>query len=343
VCGIGRGGKALESEISRRAVLVGAAAAAGGVALAGLASPRVADADVAVDPLLSGVVDFHVHSDPERSDFFARSLNDFEVAHKFAEVGARAVVLKNHYLITSDRAWLAREIVPNIQLFGGVALNLPVGGLNPAAIVTMARMKGGYGKVVWFPTFDGETHLKRFPRPDATPVPVVDADGELLPAARDCLKVIVDENLVLCSGHLSVAETLTLFRAARDLGVTRMLVTHALTDPARFSVSQMQEVVSLGGLMEHVYAGVLQGPNSLVPGLRAWTNIPIATYVDAIRQVGGQNFVLSTDLGQAENPIHPMGYKVFIMELMQAGISADEIDVMARRNPAGLLGLSGSA
>lgn len=95
--------------------------------------------------------------------------------------------------------------------------------------------------------------------------------------------------------------------------------------------------------MENVYVGTLQGPNSLVPGLRGWTNIPITTYVDAIRQVGAQNFVLSTDLGQAENPIHPMGYKVFAMELMQAGISADEIDVMARKNPARLLGLDGSA
>jgi hypothetical protein len=282
------------------------------------------EAQVAADPVLSGVIDFHVHSDPERTDFFARSLNDFEVSRKFAEVGARAIVLKNHYLITSDRAWLARQVVPNIELFGGVALNLPVGGLNPSA-------------------FDSESHLKRFPRQGATAVPVVDAGGELLPAALDCLKVIADENLVLCSGHLSVAETLALFRAARDVGVTQMLVTHALTDPARFTIPQMQEVASLGGLMENVYVGTLQGSNSLVPGLRGWTNIPIPTYVDAIRQVGAQNFVLSTDLGQAENPIHPMGYKVFIMELMDAGITADEIDLMARKNPARLLGLAGSA
>src|ERR671936_2662376 len=91
--------------------------------------------------------------------------------------GRCALVLKNHYLITSDRAFLAREVVPGIEIFGGVALNQPVGGLNPSAIVTMARMKGGYGRVVWFPTFDGETHLKRFPRAGATAVPVVDADG----------------------------------------------------------------------------------------------------------------------------------------------------------------------
>ena len=51
--------------------------------------------------------------------------------------------------------------------------------------------------------------------------------------------------------------------------------------------------------------------------------------------------MLSSDLGQAENPIHPMDYKVFVMELMQAGVTADEIDLMARKNPARLLGLDG--
>lgn len=85
----------------------------------------------------------------------------------------------------------------------------------------------------------------------------------------------------------------------------------------------------------------LQGPNSLVPGLRGWTNVPIPAYPDAIREVGAEHFVLSSDLGQAENPIHPMDYKVFVMELMQAGVTADEIDLMARKNPARLLGLDG--
>ena len=60
----------------------------------------------------------------------------------------------------------------------------------------------------------------------------------------------------------------------------------------------------------------------------------------AIKAVGARNCVLSTDLGQAENPIHPMGFKVFIQELMAAAITTDEIDLMARKNPARLLDLT---
>ena len=57
------------------------------------------------DPVLDGTIDLHVHSDP---DVDARVANDSEVALAYVEAGARAIVLKNHYLSTSDRAHLAR-------------------------------------------------------------------------------------------------------------------------------------------------------------------------------------------------------------------------------------------
>ena len=338
-CGANQSSNILEAEISRRAMVVGALAAGAGAAIAGLAEPRAAAAQVRPDPVTEGVIDLHVHSDPERADFFPRAVDDFDVANKMAEVGARAILLKNHYLITSDRAWLTRKIVPGIEVFGGVCLNKPLGGLNRHAILTMSRMKGGYGKVVWFPTFDAENHLRRFPRND-TFVRTVDEGGELLPEARECLKVIADENLALFSGHLSASETITLFREARAMGVTKMMATHAMTDPSRFTMEQMREIAELGGLMEHAFIGTLQGPTSLVPGLRGWTNISISSYVEAIKAVGAEHFVLSTDLGQAENPIHHIGYKVFIMELMQEGVTRAEIDLMARHNPARMLDLT---
>jgi hypothetical protein len=331
--------KLLEVQVTRRAVLAGALAAGAGAALAGLAEPRPVMAQVRHDPVLDGVIDLHVHSDPERADFFPRSVDDFEVASKMSEVGARGLLLKNHYLITSDRAWLARKYVRDIEVFGGVCLNKPLGGLNPSAILTMARMKGSYGKVVWFPTFDAENHLRRFPRND-TFVRTVDEGGELLPEARECLNVISGENLALFSGHLSASETLTLFREARAVGVTKMMVTHGQTDPARFTLEEMREVADLGALIELPFVGTLQGPNALVPGLRGWTHIPIHATVEAIKTIGAQHFVLSTDLGQAENPIHHTGFKTFIMELMRDGVTQDEITIMARWNPARMLDLS---
>ena len=184
----------------RRAALVGAVAVGAGALAATLATNPVL-AQVGRDPVLDGVVDLHVHSDP---DVDPRSLDDVQVATKYAEAGARAILLKNTYVATSDRAYIARTAVPDIEVFGGIVLNKQVGGMNAAAIQAMAQMKGRYGKAVWLPTRDAQQQLDRFPRTD-TPVAVVDAGGELLPAARECLSVIAGENLALFTGHVSAA------------------------------------------------------------------------------------------------------------------------------------------
>jgi hypothetical protein len=51
---------------------------------------------------------------------------------------------------------VVRKEVPGIDVFGGISLDLTVGGVNPAAVEWMTKVKGGYGKVVWMPTFDSE-------------------------------------------------------------------------------------------------------------------------------------------------------------------------------------------
>jgi hypothetical protein len=331
MCDAVHGRGVLEAEISRRAVLVGALAAGAGAALAGLARPEEVAARVALqnDPILDGAIDLHVHSAP---DVDARVADDPAVAAAYAEAGARAILLKNHYLVTSDRAYLARQAAPTLEVFGGIVLNKQVGGLNPAAIRAMAQITGKYGKVVWFPTRDAENHLRVDPRDD-TPVKVVDDGGNLLPGARECLNVIAGEGLALFSAHISPAEVLTLFREAAAMGVTKLLVTHAMAPWPNLTIAQMQEVAALGGLLELVALFTL--PTAPLNATRA-----PAEYAAAIKAVGAQHFVLSTDLGQAVNPIHPLGFKTFLMEMMQAGITQDEIALMTRTNPARLLDLA---
>jgi hypothetical protein len=58
----------------------------------------------------------------------------------------------------------------------------------------------------------------------------------------------------------------------------------------------------------------------------------------------GPNFiVLSSDLGQAANPLHPDGLLAMYQYLASQGISLEEINRMAKTNPAKLLGLNGNA
>src|SRR6266849_4777121 len=106
---------------------------------------------------LTGVVDIHVHSDP---DSVPRSIDAIDIAKLARDRGIRCLVLKNHYEPTASLAYITRKVVPGIELFGGIDLNRTVGGVNPAAVEHMTRVKGGWGRVVWMPTFDAENQVR---------------------------------------------------------------------------------------------------------------------------------------------------------------------------------------
>ena len=74
--------------------------------------------------------------------------------------GMRALVLKSHWEPTASMAYLVRKAVPGIEIFGGIDLNRSVGGVNPTAVERMASIKGGWGRVVWMPTFDSENQVR---------------------------------------------------------------------------------------------------------------------------------------------------------------------------------------
>src|SRR5258706_13580297 len=88
-------------------------------------------------PLLRGAIDIHVHSDP---DDRPRSIDAIDVAKLAHARGMRAIVLKNHYDPTSGLAYVVRKEVPGVEVFGGIDLNLTVGGMNTAAVEHMSRM-----------------------------------------------------------------------------------------------------------------------------------------------------------------------------------------------------------
>ena len=64
------------------------------------------------------------------------------------------------------------------------------------------------------------------------------------------------------------------------------------------------------------------------------------TFASAMMAVGPERAIMSTDFGQAESPHPADGMRLFIDEMLNAGVPAAAIDLMARRNPARLLGLA---
>ena len=91
---------------------------------------------------LKGAIDFRVHSGPDCDE---RTADADDVARIGQEMGMRALVLTNHYESTAALAYMVRKEVPGIEVFGGIVLNLPVGGINLEAVKRMTMMKGGYG------------------------------------------------------------------------------------------------------------------------------------------------------------------------------------------------------
>ena len=80
---------------------------------------------------LKGVVDVHVHSDP---DSVPRKLDALDTARLARDAGVRAIVLKNHWAPTVQLAYTVAKVVPGIEIFGAISLDRAVGGVNPEAV-----------------------------------------------------------------------------------------------------------------------------------------------------------------------------------------------------------------
>jgi predicted metal-dependent phosphotriesterase family hydrolase len=95
------------------------------------------------------------------------------------------------------------------------------------------------------------------------------------------------------------------------------------------SIPQMQQAAAAGAFIELDYGG-MAGRN---PEFHS------ADYAKAIRAVGARSCILSSDLGQPGNPLHPDGLAAFFEALAMEGFSQADIDLMSKANPARVLGL----
>lgn len=275
---------------------------------------------------LDGAIDIHVHSAPDNVE---RSIDSIDVAKLARDRGMRAIVLKSHYEPTATMAFIVRKEVPGIQVFGGIDLNLSVGGMNPVAVEHMTQVTGGYGRLVWMSTFDAENQV-RYSK-ENRPFVRVSKDGQLVPDAKDVIAVIAKHpQLVLATGHVSPEEGLMLVREGKRLGVRHMVITHAMQAPVLMNVAQMQAAAKEGAFVEFV-SGSIAGRGG---------QARVDAYADAIRKIGPEWCILSSDLGQKGNPLPPDGLADFIAALRMRGLTERDIDQTSRRNPARLLDLN---
>ena len=309
-----------------------------GVLGLGLVGPGIVQLNDA--PSLAGVIDLHAHVAPETTLLnFRRSVDAIEAAQIAKIYGMRGLVFKEHTTETASWAYLVSQMVPGIELFGGIVLNRAVGGMNPVAVEAMALTRGGRGRVVYMPTVDAE--YRNANKANAVPV---SRNGALLPEVLEVLKVTAKHNLALSTGHLSPEECVLLIRAAKAAGVNKIYVQHPNHSGMVMSMAQMKEMVRLGALIEVVLSGegLTGGPLGGAPAVINKEN-PVLDFgaqkLADIRELGPQNVVLTSDLGQPGRVNHAESFRIALVVLAKAGFSQAEIDVMTKRNPARFLGL----
>jgi hypothetical protein len=288
---------------------------------------------------LEGAYDLQVHVAP---DVIARRIDDLDLAKEFLSHGMAGFVLKSHYFPTAERASVVTKAVPGIHAYGAIVLNHSIGGLNPVAV----ELAGRSGcKIVWMPTVDAANETAGRPGGNVAnppfwaqiqlelaatglnppPITVLDDSGELLPAARACLELIRKYNMILATGHLGRKEIVALVKAARDMKLQKILVTHAEFPSQNLSAAEQAELAGMGAIIEHCFT-------TMHTGKASWEGV-----FEAIRQTGAERCVISTDLGQTTNPGIAEGFALFAETLFGAGFTVEDVRRMAVTNPAALV------
>jgi hypothetical protein len=271
---------------------------------------------------LDGLIDMHIHTAP---DVGSRYADDIDTAQDAKAARMRAILIKSHDTLTSDRAAIAEKVTGGIRVFGGLVLNEAVGGLNPAAVEVALKMGA---RQIWMPTRSAAHH--RQAKGLLGGLYLLRDDGKLRPEIPVILDLIREAEAILGTGHISLAEALALVKAARNQGVQKVLITHPEAHFTWWEPELQLEMAQEGVFFERCYVDTTPLMNETVA---------VAQIADHIRSVGIETTVLSTDFGQEANPSPVEGLRAYLSELAAEGFREAELRRMAGENPANLLGI----
>jgi microsomal dipeptidase-like Zn-dependent dipeptidase len=117
------------------------------------------------------------------------------------------------------------------------------------------------------------------------------------------------------------------------------LITHGLTNIPGLSWEQAKQVTAMGAYIEICYLQFLTGPTAQYKWMTHWEKVDATVVAKAVKEIGADHLVLSTDLGQQGMMTPPDGVENEIAAVKAAGVSQADIDKMMKKNPAKLLGL----
>lgn len=274
--------------------------------------------------VLQGAYDLHVHVAP---DVIRRKCDDRELAQRIQAAGMKGCVIKCHYFETASRATLLRSEFPGLDIAGGLAMNLSMGGINVHAVERFAQMGGG---ILWFPTMDARSFQEYKHRDDPSfdssmYIRATDGHRALLPETMAVLEMAARYHLIVATGHLDADEGLCVIREAARLGIDGLIVTHVDNPALQYNDEQQLEAASLGAYIEHSYHDVWFG------------RCTMDAFARRIRLVGCEHVILTTDSGQANAPYCDESLEECARLLQEASFTDDELRTMMCKNPSTLL------
>src|SRR5438132_4161828 len=210
-----------------------------------------------ITELLEGAFDLHVHTAPDCQE---RKQSADEYVQDLLRHRMGGALLKDHTTTTADRAQILRERYPQLGLFGAVVLNYPVGGLNPVAVEAALRMGA---KFIFMPTYSSALNVRLFgfahpilPYPfprHAEGISLLDQKGHLRWEVVEICELIAGFDACLATGHVSPEEALIVVKAAREIGVRRISITHASLQFLGLTPDLQNDLVHLGAVIEHSF------------------------------------------------------------------------------------------
>ncbi|MPZ51741.1 MAG: hypothetical protein GEU79_03240 [Acidimicrobiia bacterium] len=290
---------------------------------------------------LQDVIDIHVHAGPE---LFQRVGDAAELAQAASAEGMGGIVLKSHSEPTTTAAYYVGQMVPSIQVWGGLVLNEFVGGINPSSVA--AAIQGG-ARIIWGPTLHARHHIEQLgPRMFGTGhMTLTDSltssgvawteDGRLTPEALSVVALASEADVTIATGHAAMAETRSLAEACVGAG-TRCLITHGFF--LGQDVDFLAAMCGIGAMIE--ISASLSFPFEHYIFRNHGGGMRLEKVLELVDRIGADRVVVSSDCGQLHNASPAEGLRSFLYGLKAVGVSEDDIDTMTRKTPRVVLGIS---
>jgi hypothetical protein len=288
----------------------------------------------AIKAIIKQTIDMHIHVGP---DIMPRKYTTEDLTNAERDTYS-GMCIKSHGLPPLSHNFEGPNIVPSITL------NNFVGGLNPEAIYSLSKTTDKR-IVVWLPTIHAQHHIdnrddkyevakhwvgkedvdsRRLAEVDG--IELLDKDGNLTESCMGVISAVEDVDGILATGHISPEEgkMVAIEATSRDVPC---IITHALERYLDYPIEIQKELVESGAIIEHCMEVVRHHPD----------DNHVSNRVKAIKSVGAENCLLSSDAGQVFNDKPSTCLEEFIELLYEEGLTLEDIETMCIGTPKELL------